>query len=117
MSIDRDRTRLEDMRNYAREAIEFLGDMTLDQLRSDTVKRYALIRTAEVVGEAASQLSKGFKRDHPNLAWRQAMGLRNELIHGYRGVDLAILTDTVRHDFPPLIAEIDRILAEGGRAE
>ncbi len=112
MKPERDIGYLEDMRRHAGEAVEFLGDKSAADLREDIRTQYATIRTAEIVGEAASQLSKPFKQAHPDLAWRKAMGLRNELIHGYRGVQLAILIDTVRNDFPKLIADIDSILAE-----
>jgi uncharacterized protein with HEPN domain len=35
------------------------------------------------------------------------------LIHGYRGLDLEVMVWTVREDFPPLIAELERLLADG----
>jgi uncharacterized protein with HEPN domain len=40
--------------------------------------------------------------------------LRNRLIHGYSDVDLDILWDILRIDLPPLIAELRKILGQGG---
>ena len=37
---------------------------------------------------------------------------RNRLVHGYDSVDLDVLWDTIEDDFPPLIAELKRILGE-----
>jgi uncharacterized protein with HEPN domain len=39
-------------------------------------------------------------------------GTRNRLIHGCDFVDYDILWDTVTNDLPPLITELERILAE-----
>ena len=39
-----------------------------------------------------------------------------KLIHGYRSLDLIeFVLETVRGDFPPLIAEIERILNTGAK--
>jgi uncharacterized protein with HEPN domain len=37
--------------------------------------------------------------------------MRHRLIHGYGAIDPKILADTVRNDFPPLIAALATVLA------
>lgn len=43
---------------------------------------------------------------HPNIPWRQAIGLRNVLIHEYFGVDVNAVWQTVHIDLPALKHEL-----------
>ena len=36
--------------------------------------------------------------------------MRNRLIHGYFDVNLDVVWETISHDLPQLLAEIDRVL-------
>jgi uncharacterized protein with HEPN domain len=48
---------------------------------------------------------------HASVPWPQIVGLRNRLIHGYDAVDYDILWQVVSVDLPPLISELDSIIA------
>jgi len=48
---------------------------------------------------------------HPEIHWTDIVGMRNRLIHAYFDVDLERLWDTFATDLPPLIKELERILA------
>ena len=53
---------------------------------------------------------------HTALPWREAIGARNRLIHGYDFVDLDILWEIVASDLPALIPQIEQVLKlEGSR--
>jgi uncharacterized protein with HEPN domain len=43
---------------------------------------------------------------HPEIPWREIIGMRNRLIHGYDSVDSDILWNIVSADFPPLSRQI-----------
>lgn len=47
---------------------------------------------------------------HPEIPWRQIIGTRNRLIHGYDAVDNDLLWDIVAADFPPLADQIRNLL-------
>jgi uncharacterized protein with HEPN domain len=38
--------------------------------------------------------------------------MRDKLIHGYAGINLKRVWDTVHDDLPPLIATVERMLAD-----
>jgi uncharacterized protein with HEPN domain len=47
---------------------------------------------------------------HPEIPWREIIGTRNRLIHGYDAVDYDILWEIVTADFPPLARQITTLL-------
>ena len=65
-----------------------------------------------VIGEAAKNVSQGFREAHPEVPWADMIGMRNRLIHGYFNVSLDIAWDTVKLDLPSLGLSIEAILAE-----
>ena len=107
-----DRARLLHMFDHAVEAHELMQGRTRDDLDSDRVLMLALVRLLEIVGEAASRVSAGFRDAHPT-PWLQIVGLRNRLIHGYDSVDLDVLWQIAVIDLPPLIVELQSLLATG----
>ncbi len=64
----------------------------------------------EIVGEAASRVPAEAQDRHSALPWREAIGARNRLIHGYDFVDLDILWEIVATDLPRLIPQIEQML-------
>jgi uncharacterized protein with HEPN domain len=110
---DRDESYLEDMLSYAIDAIELLGDADATALAAEKMRRYAVIRAVEVVGEAASKVSPERRDSLPNVPWRPAIGMRNVLIHNYVGLELTIVADTVRNDFPNLVRVLRQVLGDG----
>ena len=109
---DRDQSYLEDMLTYAVDAIELLADADAAALAADKMRRYAVIRAVEVVGEAASKVSQGRRASLQEVPWRAAIGMRNVLSHNYVGLELAIVADTVRNDFPGLVKVLRGVLGD-----
>ncbi len=72
--------------------------------------RMALVRLLEIIGEAARGVSAATRESHPGIAWSQMAGMRDRLIHGYFDVNLDIVWDTVSHDLPPLVAQLEQLL-------
>jgi uncharacterized protein with HEPN domain len=75
----------------------------------------ALLKLVEIVGEAAARIPDSMRATHPEIPWREIIGTRNRLIHGYDAVDYDILWTIVTADFPPLARQI-KALVPGKRA-
>jgi len=69
-----------------------------------------VIRQLEVMGEAARNLSEDLRNEHPQIPWRQMIGLRNRMIHAYFNVDLQIIWEIVQGDIPDLKQKMKQIL-------
>ena len=44
------------------------------------------------------------------IPWKQLYGMRNRIVHGYSGVDMKIVWDTISEDLPVLKQEMERYL-------
>lgn len=110
MSLHDPLVRVRHMRDYAREAVQLLGEKTLDELTGDRVLQLALVRLVEIVGEAATRVDPAVKLQHPSLPWREAAGMRNKLVHDYDYVDIVVVFHTVQNDLPPLIQQLEAVL-------
>lgn len=62
----------------------------------------AVVRELEIIGEAAGQCNEDFKKNNPEVPWKEAIGMRNRLIHEYFGVDLSVVWTTCMEDLPIL---------------
>ena len=77
---------------------------------SNRVLELALVRLIEIVGEAANRLPIEDQSRYPSIPWKEIVGMRNRLVHGYDAIDLDVLWDTLRIDLPKLIEELEKIL-------
>lgn len=84
-----------------------------DQIMSDEIVRDAILYNIVVIGEAATQLSRGgIEAQLPAVPWSRIRGMRNILAHEYFGVDRDLVLDVVRQKIPELRAAIEAALAQ-----
>lgn len=112
MSRLEDEDRLYHMLEAGREAVGYIQGRTREDLDTDRPFVHSLVRCLEVVGEAASKISKEYRRVHPQIAWDDIIGMRHKLIHGYFKINLNIVWRTGQEELPALIAELEKILGE-----
>ena len=66
------------------------------------MRQDAVIRQFEIIGEAASRISKDFLEQHSDFPIKEAIEMRNFLIHGYDEVDIKVVWKTLQEDIPLL---------------
>ena len=99
-----------DMREAAREVLDFTSGMAEDDFSSNKVVRYATERQLAVVGEAARQVSIQFRRAHPAIEWDALISRRNLLIHEYGEITAQRLWRVITKDLPGLIATLTSLI-------
>ena len=76
------------------------------------IERAAAERLLTVIGEAAKNVSAGFRALHPEIPWKGMAGLRDRLVHQYFGVDYEAVWATIIEDLPGMEAQV-RAALEG----
>ena len=104
-----------DMLVATRDAVHFAEELSYDEYLGDRRHQLAILKAVEIVGEAASRLSTETRERHPDIPWREIVGMRNRLVHAYFDVDLRLVWDTVQGDLPPLIAQLELLVPSGSR--
>ncbi len=108
--MQHDQAYLLDVLKASRKIIRITTGMTREQFGKDDVVQDSVIRQIEIIGEAATKVSKEFKESNPEIAWREMIGMRNRLIHDYSEIDLAQVWKTLREDIPVLIHKIEPLV-------
>ena len=54
------------------------------------------------IGELANGLSIEFIKEHNKILWKQIIGMRNRIVHGYDSINLEIVWNTVIESIPEL---------------
>jgi len=110
----RDAALLLDMLLAARDARSFVEGLDEEAFRASRLHQNAVIRSVEVIGEAASKVSAATQADHPEIPWRDITGMRHRLIHGYGDVRLDVVWAVVRDHLDPLVAQLVQLIPEEG---
>lgn len=113
MQLD-DEMRLRHMLDAARAAVRFARNRNRSDLDTDELSAHGLVRLIEIVGEAASRVSREMQAEIPELPWPAIVGMRNRLVHGYYDVDRGLVWFTLTHDLPPLIDALEHYLGDSG---
>ena len=110
----RDSVFIAQMIEAAEAALEFSAGDTAESFAGDRLVGFAVVRAIQLVGQAARGVTEELKAAHPEIPWREMIGMRNVVVHDYADVDLALVWKTVRDDLPSLIRRLNAILAESG---
>lgn len=89
---------------------KYVEDSSFGDFEQDDKTIDAVIRNFEIIGEASTSISNDFKELHPHIDFRSATSMRNRLAHGYDDINLKVVWDAIKQDFPELKKEIENIL-------
>ena len=88
---------------------EFTNSIEYYQFEKDKMRRLAVERQLEVIGQAANKISIDAQNSLKNIPWKNIIGLRNKLAHDY-GEILAERTWKISKDsIQGLLKELEKI--------
>ena len=109
----RDLDRLSDVME-AIEAIQRYASGGRERFDADELIRVWCLRHLEIIGEAAARMSDDLRSRYPEVPWREIIGMRNTLIHGYFNVDWEQVWNAVEFDLPNLEQALKKIMQNEG---
>lgn len=66
----------------------------------------------EIIGKASYLLTKDFKLKNDGVEWKEMIGMRHILVHGYYQIKDEIIWETIETELLPLKEKVSALLAE-----
>jgi uncharacterized protein with HEPN domain len=91
-------------------AIDDIGDftqgMTYETFHHDRKTVNAVVRSLEIIGEAANHVPDEMRTKYSELPWKNMISMRNKVLHEYFGIDEEVIWLTITEDLRPLKEKI-----------
>jgi len=98
-----------DIANCINDIIDFTKEIKYHEFEKDKMRKLAVERQLEVIGQAANKISKETQNDLKNIPWSNIIGLRNKLAHDYGEILAERIWIISRDSIPELIKELENI--------
>lgn len=88
---------------------DFVSGLNKEQFFADAKTQSAVILQLMLIGEIAKKVSAKTK-ENIELPWKDIAGFRDQAIHNYFDVDLAVVWNTTTTDLPILKERLEKFL-------
>jgi uncharacterized protein with HEPN domain len=102
--------RIRDILDAIAEIQKFTSGMDYATFKHDDKSIRAVEMNFIIIGEAANQIPKEIEEKYSSIPWSLMRAMRNRIVQVYFQVDEKLMWDTVQHDLPPLIPELEKLL-------
>jgi uncharacterized protein with HEPN domain len=97
---------IEDMISFCERVQSFTQGIGREDFVTEPMRYDATVRNIELIGEAATHVPESIRQAAEDIPWRMVIATRNQLIHGYAGIDDDILWSIIETDIPALLHEL-----------
>jgi uncharacterized protein with HEPN domain len=101
---------LEDIIGVCRRIEGYTAGLTFEDFRADDMTVDAVVWNIEIISEAARNIPSDVRAQIPEVAWNDAAGMRNAIIHDVTDVDLPLVWDIAKTKAAPLANQISEYL-------
>ncbi|HEX4840440.1 MAG TPA: HepT-like ribonuclease domain-containing protein [Rhabdochlamydiaceae bacterium] len=98
------------MLDAAKAICQHIANKKASDLEQDRLLLGGIIRKLLLIGEAANAVSPMSQAKILDIPWKEVIGMRNQLIHGYFDISYRIIWSTATEDIPQLIVKLEKIL-------
>lgn len=102
---------ISDMLTFSQNVVTYSDGLAQTDFEQSGLNYDATVRNLELIGEAARHIPDEIRTEYSTIPWRQMVATRNQLIHGYLGIDNDILWNIIKQDIPALIPELEALKA------
>ena len=101
-----------DMITSCQHCLKHIEGMTFEEFEKDAKTMHAVQHQLQILGEATKRIDTEFRKNNPEIPWKEMAGTRDVLIHSYEEADLGIIWDIVTLKISDLIPKIEKLLAD-----
>ena len=98
------------MLDTAHKVVGRVRKVTRSDFDADEDLRDAIAYRVQIVGEAASRLSKEFRERNSQIPWNRIIGMRHRIVHSYMDVDYDILWEVATKSLPEFIEMTEELV-------
>ena len=109
MNSGRESLLLEQIRREAEACLAFIEGLDREAYLSNGLVQHATAMAVIVIGQAVGDLQRtcpDFAVAHPEIPWRDIVGMRNRIAHGYYALDFEVIWDTIHTSIPELLSAL-----------
>ena len=88
---------------------EFTNGIQFHEFEKDKMRKLAVERQLEVIGQAASKISKETKNSFENIPWGNIIGMRNKLAHDYGEILAERIWAISKGSLQELLKELEKV--------
>lgn len=108
----RDHERLDHMLNAIDRVLKNTEGTDWNLIRENEIFYFGLVKSIEIIGEAAYHLTKEFRETHAEIPWNQIIRMRHVLVHDYYQIDEKEVQYVIEDNLMPLRSQIVSCIAE-----
>lgn len=95
-----------DMIGFAEKVVLYTDGLDQDKFVASGLNYDATVHNLILLGEAATHIPDYARTFASEINWRQIIGTRNRLVHGYVGIDNDIVWNIIQDEIPALINQL-----------
>lgn len=103
---------IEDIIDAITKATKFVEGVSYEEFTKDDKTIFAVIRAIEIIGETAKNIPEDTKKGYPEIPWKRMAGMRDKVIHGYFGVDIKVVWNTIKEEIPEVKSLFEKMLKD-----
>ncbi len=103
---------IRDMLENMQDIEEFVRGMGYEQFSKDKKTINAVLRSIEIIGEAAKHVPDSVRDRYPDIPWREMAGMRDKVTHAYFRVDLETVWVAITERIPMLRPAIEQVASD-----
>lgn len=104
----------DDLRSFCEKVISYTAGMSQEQFEQSGLNYDATLWNVQLFGEAAKNIPEEIRSQMPDVPWRELIGMRNHLAHGYFGINNQILWNVIRVEVPKLQQSLENFVKTRG---